>query len=332
MDLNLTEKDTGLLVEIILGFLSKPSNLQRKLSEQVFASFAPSITSDGLKLLLDVLLTPETVSGAEDLFDNEIEDEAEDEDDDEAEDDEEEEDDEDDDNENEDEEEESGEENDEDVDVSMDDAADEELDAALSAALGTTKQITNGNDESSDEELMDDDEMMALDDSLATIFRQRLKPNRAKEVKDTKLQMATFKCKVIDLLEILVKQHSELCLEMILPLLHVLRLTKSDSVHSKTMNLLRKLVKSKELPETADNFVGLLRKIHEDAAKAKNKDGNIHSQLSIYIARILRKQGQEEEVIGVYAETMRKWVKNKKSMVRTGLFADWLNWCQSIRR
>jgi len=325
LDLNVTEKDTELLVEIILGFLSKPSNLQRKLSEQVFASFAANMTSKGLKLLLDVLLTPETVSGAGDLFDNEIEDEDEEEDEEEQ------------DGDEEDEEEESADGNeedevDEDVDVSMDDDADEELDAALSAALGTKKQLTNGNDESSDEELMNDDEMMALDDNLATIFRQRLRPNRAKEAKETKLQIATFKCKVIDLLEILVKQHNDLCLEMILPLLHVLRLTKNDSVHSKTVNLLRKLAKSKELPETSENLMGLLRKIHEDGAKARTKDGNIHSQLSIYIARIARKQGQEEEVIGVYAETMRKWVKNRKSMVRAGLFADWLNWCQSIRR
>src|SRR6266496_3891858 len=165
LDLNVTEKDTELLVEIILGFLSKPSNLQRKLSEQVFPSFAANMTSNGLKLLLDVLLTPETVSGAGDLFDNEIEDEDEEEDEEEQ------------DGDEEDEEEESADGNeedevDEDVDVSMDDDADEELDAALSAALGTKKQLTNGNDESSDEELMNDDEMMALDDNLATIFRQ----------------------------------------------------------------------------------------------------------------------------------------------------------------
>ena len=328
LDPNITENDTELLVEIILGFLSKPSNLQRKLSEQIFSSFAANMTSKGLTLLLDVLLTPETVSGAGDLFDNQIEDEDEvgEEDEDEQEGNKEDEDDEEsaDDNEED--------EADEDLDVSMDDDADEELDSALSAALGTKKELTNGNDESSDEELMNDDEMMALDDNLATIFRQRLRPNRAKEAKETKLQIATFKCKVIDLLEILVKQHNDLCLEMILPLLHVLRLTKSDSVHSKTMNLLRKLAKSKELPETSENLMGLLRKIHEDGAKARTKDGNIHSQLSIYIARIARKQGQEEEVIGVYAETMRKWIKSRKSMVRAGLFADWLNWCQSIRR
>jgi DNA polymerase phi len=341
--LDQTENNPEALVEIILGFLSKPSALQRKLSEQVFASLASRMTLNGLKLLLDVLLTPETASGAEQLFDHEmiVEDgETDDGGDDsngsedgeeggnEIENEEEE-------NESDDEEEsESGEDNDEmdeDMDEVMDDA-DEELDAALSAALGTTKELPGQADESSEGELMNDDEMVALDDNLAAIFRQHLKPSRAKAAKDTREQMSTFKCKVVDLLEILIKDRRDLCLDIILPLLQVLRLTKSDSVHSKTLQLLRKMAKSKGLPITSEDLMGLLRKVHEDAEKAKNKDGNIHSQLSIYIARIARTQGKEEDVIGVYAETMRKWVKNGKSMVRTGLFADWVNWCQSIRR
>ena len=305
-----------------MGLLSKPSTLFRKLSEQVFSSFASDMTSAGLKLILDVLLTPETMKGAEDLFDNDMEDEdgdGESNDSDKANEDE------DDDEELEDEEDELG--------NAMDiDDADKELDAALSAALGTTKEAANGNDGSSDEESMGDDEMLALDENLASIFRQRLKPSRAKEATVTKQQVSTFKCKVIDLLEILFKENIDMCLQMVLPLLQVLHITKSDSVHSKTINLLRRLAKSKELPNTTNNLMDLLRKIHDDAAKAKNKEGNIHSQLSIYIARIARKQGQEEDVIGVYAETMRKWIKNGKSMVRAALFADWVNWCQSIRR
>lgn len=340
---------TEVLVEVILGFLSKPSTLQRKLSEQVFSSFSSSLTSTGLKLLLDVLLTPETVSGAEDLFDNEMEDVEES--DDADEDDEEREGDHSDVKEDEEDEEENGDEEDVEEEDDDDDAEDgmeldedsenisgngsdddEQLTAALSAALGTKKEHANGDDDSSDESLMDDDEMMAIDENLANIFRQRLKPNRVKEAKDTKQQISTFKSKVIDLLDILVKNHSPLCLEMILPLLQVLRITKNETVHSKTMALLRKLAKTKELPEISGDLMGLLRKVHEDAAKARNKDGNVHSQLSIYIARIARKHGQEEEVIGVYAETMRKWIKNGKSMVRAGLFADWVNWCQSIRR
>jgi DNA polymerase phi len=304
------EMHSEVLVEVLLGFLSKQSTLLRKLSEQVFASFASTLTSAGLQLLLDVLLTPETVGGAEDLFDHEdtLMDEVE---------------------ESEDEDEEEEEEDDVDMDDEMDvdlDANDD-LDAALSAALGDAK----AGDESSNED-MDDDEMMALDDNLATIFRQRLKPNRKKETQETRLQMSTFKCKVVDLLEILIKEQVGLSLEMVMPLLQVLRLTKSDTVHSKTITFLRKMAKQKELPTANGKLMDLLRNVHEDAAKARHKDGNIHSQLSIYIAKIARTARQEDGIIAVYAETMTKWIGDGNSMVRTGLFTDWINWCQSIRR
>jgi DNA polymerase phi len=310
------KQSTDVLVEIILGLLSKPSNLLRKLSGQVFASFVGEVSPEGLKLLLDVLMTPETTRGAEDLFENEMEEDNEDDDDG------------DDDDEDEDEDSEGEDDLGEEMDV---DSPDEELNAALSAALGTTSHLTNDDASSEEEDLMNDDEMLALDDSLVTIFRQRLKPNRTKEAKDTKLQISTFKCKVIDLLEILVKQN-HLCLEMVLPLLQVLRSTKNEVVHAKTLELLRKLAKSKDLPDVPENLMSILRKIHEDAATAKTKEGNVHSQLSIYIARIARKANLEEDVVGVYSETMRKWIKNRKSMVKAGLFADWVNWCQSIRK
>src|SRR5271170_5644083 len=195
--------ETEILVEVILGFLSKPSTLQRKLSEQVFASFSSSLTPAGLELLLNVLLTPETVGGAEGLFDYEMEngEEGEDTDGDEEEEDEEEGDnnneevnEDEDGEEDDDDDEEDGMELDEDEDVVSEDGNDDdELTAALSAALGTTKELPNGDNDSSDESLMNDDEMMAIDENLANIFRQRLKPNRAKEAKDTKQQMSTFK-------------------------------------------------------------------------------------------------------------------------------------------
>jgi len=331
------EGNSGLLVEIILGFLAKPSALLRRLSGQVFASFAGSLTFDGLKLLLDVLLTSETISGGEELFDHEMEDDDEEEENDEHldghEDDEE--------MEADDDEAEDDQEEDEDIEMSEDGDADEELDAALSAALGTTKSTTtNGHtdpssdaDSSSEEELMNDEEMMALDETLATIFRQRLKSStKTKQQKGTKQEISTFKCKVIDLLDILFQHPTALVFESLLPLLQVLRVTKSDAVHAKTLDVLRKLSKAKELPDYEGDWTGLMRKIHRDAERARGKDGNVHSQLSIFLARIARKRGEEEEVIGVYAETMRNWIKNGKSMVRAGLFADWLNWCQSIRR
>jgi len=332
------EDNSGLLVEIILGFLAKPSTLMRRLSMQVFASFAGSLTLSGLKPLLDVLLTPETMSGAEELFDYEMDDEEDEDEEDEG--DKDEHDDEDDEEMEEDDTEVEGDqEEDEDIEMSEDGEADEELDAALSAALGTTKPATtNGHtdpssgEDSSSEELMNDEEMMALDESLATIFRQRLKSSTKAQQKETKQQISTFKCKVIDLLDILFQHPTPLWLETLLPLLQVLRVTKSEAVHAKTLGVLRKLAKVKELPDYEGDWAELMRKIHRDAERARGKDGNVHSQLSILLARIARKKGEEELVIGVYAETMRHWIKNGKSMVRAGLFSDWLNWCQSIRR
>ena len=334
MTLTREEGHVEILVEIVLGFLSKNSALQRRLGEQVFGSFVGELTPKALEMLLDVLLTPETVAGAGSLFETGDEEmgsseEDEDDEDDEGED----EDDEDDEEDEEDEEENEG----EDMEMDIDNQADEELDAALSAALGTSKPTTNGAsgaESTSDEELMNDDEMMALDDSLATIFRQRLHqtPTQKKENQDKKEQIVIFKSKVIDLLDIVIKHPSPLHLDLILPLLQVLRVTKNDIVHSKTITLLNKLAKNKFLPDATDGLMGLLRKVHEDAAKSRAKDGNIHSHLSVYIARIARKAGIEEEVVGVYAETMRKWIKNGKNNIRAGLFTDWVNWCQSIRR
>jgi DNA polymerase phi len=42
------------LVEILLSFASKPSQLFRRIGEQVFGVFAPQITADGLQSLISV--------------------------------------------------------------------------------------------------------------------------------------------------------------------------------------------------------------------------------------------------------------------------------------
>lgn len=42
------------LVEILLSFSSKPSQLFRRMSEQVFGAFADQVTADGLQSLISV--------------------------------------------------------------------------------------------------------------------------------------------------------------------------------------------------------------------------------------------------------------------------------------
>lgn len=45
------------LVEILLSFASKPSQLFRRMSEQVFGAFAEQVTADGLQSLVSVCLS-----------------------------------------------------------------------------------------------------------------------------------------------------------------------------------------------------------------------------------------------------------------------------------
>lgn len=67
-----TAEDSGdLIVELLLGFLSKPSASLRKLAQQVFVAFAPGLSISGLQILLDVIQSRETIQGQQDLFEKE---------------------------------------------------------------------------------------------------------------------------------------------------------------------------------------------------------------------------------------------------------------------
>lgn len=49
-----TSEASDALVEILLSFASKPSQLFRRMSEQVFTAFAPNVTATGLESLVSV--------------------------------------------------------------------------------------------------------------------------------------------------------------------------------------------------------------------------------------------------------------------------------------
>ncbi len=49
-----TSEASDALVEILLSFASKPSQLFRRMSEQVFTAFAPNVTATGLESLISV--------------------------------------------------------------------------------------------------------------------------------------------------------------------------------------------------------------------------------------------------------------------------------------
>ncbi|KAL9582561.1 MAG: hypothetical protein Q9212_003222, partial [Teloschistes hypoglaucus] len=319
------------LIEVILSFIAKPSQLFRRLALQVFEVFAPEINSNGLSSMIKVLETKENLSGQDEMFEADDEEQSLSD-------------------------AESGAASDvEEVEemaeangvkpLSGDEAASEaastvaeetdsgeeddnneelaEFDRKLAQAL-KTKPIDasadpneDGSSSSSDED-MDDEQMEALDVHIATIFRERKKSvSQKSQKKDAKETIVNFKCRVLELLDLFVrKRHYDLLtLELLLPLLTCIRTTTSSLVSNRAYNLIReysRLCKNKSLPPlhsktSKKTTIRLLKAIHAEAAlEASNAHSSACSQASLILVKILVGAGRENlaKVVKVYAKTM----------------------------
>lgn len=226
-------------------------------------------------------------------------------------------------------------------------SADDELvafDAKLEQAVGTrlaTKDI-NMEDNSSSDEDMDDDQMDALDQQLEKVFQERKKlMNKKSEKKDAKENIVNFKSRVLDLLEIYVKQQhaNALALNLLLPILNVIRTTTSPQISTKACNLIRtysRLCKGDSVPKVTDHESVLqrLENVHAEAGKeASNAHGSACSQASLLLVRVLVAQDREHlrSVVGVYARTQERSLFDHSCKIKTPFFTDWLNWCTSAK-
>jgi DNA polymerase phi len=339
------------LIELLLSFISKPSALLRKVTRHVFSAFMGDITAGGLKLITDVLDSGEGLRGQQELFDQEPEDgEATDVDEDnevdsdvevvdmnrdegefngnlaEESEDEDEGDDEDDD-------EESVEEDDEDA---------KRLDEALAKALGTHYLDRDPNAEESDSDAdMTDSEMMALDSKLVEIFSQRKKqPNKKQEQKDAKETMVNFKSRVLDLLEIYVKKQgtNPLAFRLLLPLLRLIRTTKTKQLAEKAYNVILSFSKASKgmKKEVMTDFnvseqIDLMKAIHAEAGKDQSHMfAKSASTSSLLVASGLYRaeKGSIKKMATVYRDSQTAWVEGEVK-IQAAFFHDWVNWCQS---
>lgn len=219
-----------------------------------------------------------------------------------------------------------------------------EFNAKLAQALGTrpgAQDLDAGVGSSSDED-MDDEQMEALDSHLETVFRERKKLTSKKtEKKDAKENIVNFKCRVLELLEIYIKQQhaNTLALNLLLPILTVIRTTTSPLVSNKACNLIReysRLCKGDGLPTVVgtESIFELLESVHIEAGKeASNAHGSACSQASLLIVRLLVAQDRENlrRVVKVYASTQEKTLFGSNCKVKTPFFTDWLNWCTSAK-
>lgn len=229
------------------------------------------------------------------------------------------------------------------------DGHDEELavfDAKLALALGTrpaTDALAADDSEGTSDSDMDDEQMEALDEHLEKVFRERKNLTSKKtQNKDAKEAIVNFKCRVLELLDIFVKeQHTNaLALDLLIPLLDVIRLTKSPLVSTRACDLVRKysmLCKAKSMPVLADSRgpLELLKEVHGRAGReGSNAYGAACSQASLLLVKILAAQDRENLRLAeaVYGETHQAFMFDSKSKVKPSFFSDWLNWSVSVRK
>lgn len=339
------------LVELLLSFASKPSALLRKVTQTVFKQFASEITVEGLQLMTDVLSTTENWRGQQELFeeapetmeDGDESDDAsdveivdghvvngEDDDDDESS-----------------------------SDTETSDAGDEDdqeaLDAALAQALGT-KTRADGEDASDSDADMTDSEMLELDNKLVEIFKQRKNHDSGKkntdDRKQAKVHVINFKRRVLDLLEIYIKQQAgtETSFSLLTPLLRLINSSQDKSLVSRCQELISTFAKSaknpKELAFSGRPFqhpdpatfprtgLRLLKAVHEEAALATtNASAKAYSSTSSLVASAIYRIDEDptsalQAIAKIYHKTQLRWLAGDTA-IKPGFFIDWVNWCQS---
>ncbi|KAI9876926.1 MAG: DNA-directed DNA polymerase [Pleopsidium flavum] len=343
-----SDEASELLVEVLLSFVSKPSVLFRRLSEQVFTTFITQINAAGLQAMVKVLETKENLAGQQEIFDQEDDIVDEDENDDISDveevngndtsdaatsDD------------NEEPESDGTRESPDNSDAGDDNDELAAFDAKLAEALDTRRAddgMNGENDDESSDEDMNDEEMEALDMHLENVFKERKKVMSKKvEKKDAKETIVNFKIRVLELLQIYVKQQhtNPLGINLLLPLLILIRTTTSKQVSEKACNVIReyaRLCKGKALPITSDEHAtwDLLRNAHKEAMRGgSHAHTNACSQSSLLLVKILVGLNEEniKDVIDVYANTRKQQFLDKRCKVQSALFSDWNN-CPSFQR
>jgi DNA polymerase phi len=346
---------SDVLIEVLLTFASKPSKFLRKISLQAFSSFAAQITEEGLQSLVRVLETKENLQGQGEMFDvedpeddtmNGI----------------------------------NGEDSDVQVDSDVEEISDREehisgaasdaelngqdnkdeeeeedeeqlskFDAMLAAALGTRKGEDDlaASDTSGSDEDMSDSEMEALDEKLTEVFRARkeLAKPKKKEHKDAKENVVNFKNRVLDLVDVYLKQEhaNPLSLPLVLPLLRLARKTNVKQLADRACGILREfngrcrggaklaqLVQKEHVQAALDVF----QEIHLEAGlPGSNAHAAACSSASILLVRVLSHAGVGAATLwGVYAATGTRMLEEKDCHVQPAFFTDWNNWCANARK
>ncbi|KAL5529108.1 hypothetical protein ACEPAG_5082 [Sanghuangporus baumii] len=306
-----------LVVDVIIGLLENSTSFTRVISDQSFGMLASLVTDSTVDLILAQLERRdpnEDVVEEDDESDNDSEDSGSSSKDG-----------------TDDDENESASSPEIDEEEGLDDEGTEALRNALQAAVSGKEDGENGEDSdiSLDASDLDDEQMMAIDEKLAAVFRERSAGRRKGKDVGAQREATYFKNRVLDLVETYMKRQpsSRLILRFILPLVELVATSSSDEkqLSDKAKGILRsRLSKTKDAPAIDETLKGveLLESLHLRARKAHSQDTvSIISICSLFVTKALI-NNDEKTVLRIYEESITDFFTHKASSLNPAFIVD----------
>ncbi|KAG6845192.1 hypothetical protein H0H87_012749 [Tephrocybe sp. NHM501043] len=225
---------------------------------------------------------------------------------------------------------ESDDDNEEDDEDSNDEEEDVELRRKIEEALRVNGIAAATGETDEEEDLMDDDQMMAIDEQLAAVFRSRASERKTSKGVDVQREATHFKNRVLDLVDTFAKKQpsSHLVLRLISPLIDLISGTGLDErqLSDKAKGILRsRITKSKDIPVAVDvkSTVTIATEIHTRARKVHTSDMLATlSQCSVYLTRILVQCESHAPLVQLYQESLADFLTRKNSALNSNFFQD----------
>ncbi|KAF9466352.1 DNA polymerase phi-domain-containing protein [Collybia nuda] len=305
-------------VDTIIGFLEKSTAYMRTVGNQVFALLSGEVQESTIDLIVTQLERRDPAELAEsEGEDGDMEDDEDDEDGEEEEDDE------------------SGASGEDSDDNSGDEEADLELRTKIEEALRVNGVEAATGDSDEEEELMDDEQMMAIDEQLAEVFRSRINEKKSGKGIDSQRDATHFKNRALDLVDTFVKKQpsSPHIIRLILPMVNLIAGTGLDEkqLSDKAKGILRSRIgKSKDFPSEVDkdHALTVATALHIRARKVHSSDLLATlSQSSTYVSKILIQIGAEKSLVQIYSQSLADFITRKNSALNTNFFLDFIRRC-----
>jgi DNA polymerase phi len=130
-----------------------------------------------------------------------------------------------------------------------------------------------------------------------------------------------------------------LAYNLLLPLLQLIRMTKTKQLAEKAHNIILAFSKASRAAKKSEDALSvniseqtkLLKAIHLEASKdPSHMFAKAASSASLLVASSMYKvdKGSVKKIAGVYRDSQVAWVAGEVKM-QAAFFVEWVNWCQS---